>query len=333
MQREKEQEAAKEGVAVITYVDDWRGDNARTKRNPDSFYGNGQGRLPLPGAAPGADRGAEPQEAVHLPRRRKKVAQDDPGDDPAGEAAIRGDAILWGAPTFGQCEIGWRELQRACAGAAHFARNRMEVTFPSGGSVTFRSLDDPDNARGLTANGVVIDEAPLIQERAWYEVIRPIISDTDGWAMLMGTPKGKNFFWRESVSSKNRPDSVAFQAPTLGVRKSVVGSLERVPHPLENPFFKFEEAQLLADTMTEMTFQQEFLAQFVDSGGGVFRHITDAPSGELQDAGVRPGTTTSWAWTGASTTTSPSSSSSTSPPATPCPTPPSDHPGTSGRCR
>lgn len=203
----------------------------------------------------------------------------------AAEGGIRGDPILWGAPTFGQCEIGWRELQRACAGSARFARNRMEVTFPSGGIVTFRSLDDPDNARGLTANGVVIDEAPLIQERAWYEVIRPIISDTDGWAFLMGTPKGKNFFWRESVQAKNRPDSVAFQAPTLGVKKTVYGALERTPHELENPFFKFSEAQLLADTMTEQTFQQEFLAQFVDSGGGVFRHVTDAPRSKLQARG------------------------------------------------
>jgi hypothetical protein len=204
----------------------------------------------------------------------------------AGEAAIRGDPILWGAPTFGQCEIGWRELQRACAGAAHFARNRMEVTYPSGGSVTFRSLDDPDNARGLTAAGVVIDEAPLIQERAWYEVVRPIISDTEGWAVLMGTPKGKNFFWRESVQAKNRPDSIAFQAPTLGVKKGAFGALERQPHDLENPFFKFEEAQLLADTMTELTFSQEFLAEFVDSGGGVFRHVTDAPLAQLQQHGV-----------------------------------------------
>ena len=120
----------------------------------------------------------------------------------------------------------------------------------------------------------------------WYEVIRPIISDTDGWAFLMGTPKGKNFFWRESVQAPNRPDSVAFQAPTLGVRKGPHGDLQREHHPLENPFFKFEEAQLLADTMTEQTFQQEFLAQFVDSGGGVFRHITDAPACRLQDAGV-----------------------------------------------
>jgi hypothetical protein len=200
--------------------------------------------------------------------------------------AIRGEPILWGAPTFGQCEIGWRELQRACAGAASFARNRMEVTFPSGGTVTFRSLDDPDNARGLTAAGVVVDEAPLIQERAWYEVIRPIISDTDGWAVLMGTPKGKNFFWREFINAKNRQDSVAFQAPTLGVRKSAYGALERAPHPLENPFFKFEEAQLLADTMTESVFQQEFLAEFVDSGGGVFRHVTDAPLAKKQERAI-----------------------------------------------
>lgn len=204
----------------------------------------------------------------------------------AGEAAIQGDPILWGAPTFGQCEIGWREMQRACAGAAKFARNRMEVTFPSGATVTFRSLDDPDNARGLTAFGVVIDEAPLIQERAWYEVIRPIISDTDGWAVLMGTPKGRNFFWREFVQAKNRPDSVSFQAPTLGVKKGPYGALERVPHPLENPFFKFEEAQLLSDTMTEQVFQQEFLAEFVDDGGGVFRRITDAPQALLQERGL-----------------------------------------------
>jgi len=84
VQREKELEAAKEGVAVITYVDDWRGDASRSKRNPDSFYGNGQGRLPIPGAASGPDGGAAPPEAVHVPRGRKKVAQDDHGDDHRG---------------------------------------------------------------------------------------------------------------------------------------------------------------------------------------------------------------------------------------------------------
>lgn len=201
----------------------------------------------------------------------------------AGESAIHGEPILWGAPTFGQCEIGWREMQRACGGNAHFARNRMEVTFPGGGSVVFRSLDDPDNARGLTAYGVVIDEAPLVQERAWYEVIRPIISDTEGWAFLMGTPKGKNFFWREFVGARDRNDSVAFQAPTLGVRKTPSNGLERHPHPLENPHFAFREAVNLHHSMTSRVFDQEFLARFVDDGGGVFRRVGDAPVSTPQE--------------------------------------------------
>jgi hypothetical protein len=92
VQREKEEDAAKAGVAVITYVDDWRGDASRAKRNPDSYYGNGQGYLPqggttgqaevpVPGPPPGADRGDGAPPAVHLPRRRKAVAKDDHGDD------------------------------------------------------------------------------------------------------------------------------------------------------------------------------------------------------------------------------------------------------------
>jgi hypothetical protein len=104
VQREKEQEAAQNGVAVITYVDDWRGDNARGKRNPNSFYGNGQGYLPgfpgapgyqgspvpVPGAAPGADGGDAPAQAVHVPKRRKKVAKNHPGDDAGGGRGDQG---------------------------------------------------------------------------------------------------------------------------------------------------------------------------------------------------------------------------------------------------
>jgi hypothetical protein len=56
VQREREQEAAKDGVAVITYVDDWRGDAARSRRNQNSFYGNGQGALPsMPTPTPKAE--------------------------------------------------------------------------------------------------------------------------------------------------------------------------------------------------------------------------------------------------------------------------------------
>jgi hypothetical protein len=82
----------------------------------------------------------------------------------------------------------------------------------------FVSLDNPDNARGKTAFGAVIDEAAFVAEGAWYDVIRPMLSDCDGWALAMGTPNGRNWFWREHTAAAARDDSVAWQVPTLGVR-------------------------------------------------------------------------------------------------------------------
>ena len=60
----------------------------------------------------------------------------------------------------------------------------MTVTLPNAGRIVFRSLDNPDNARGHTADGVVIDEVGHIKPAAWYEVLRPMLIDTGGWGLL-----------------------------------------------------------------------------------------------------------------------------------------------------
>jgi hypothetical protein len=188
------------------------------------------------------------------------------------EHALRGKTILWGAPTFDQCNIGWTEMQKAAGAVADFRRSRMEVLFPTGGRVIFRSLDNPDNARGHTADGVIVDEAPIVPEQAWYDVLRPIISDTGGWALLMGTPKGRNWFWREWMAAGDAPDSSRWQVPTLGV-KIVEGRLTREPHALENPDFPFVEAERMYQSLPQRTFEQEFLAQFIEDAGLVFRGV------------------------------------------------------------
>ena len=199
----------------------------------------------------------------------------------AVEAALRGEQILWGAPTFDQCRIGWSEMYKAAGDVASFALGRMEVVFPGGGKVTFRSLDNPDNARGHTADGVVVDEAPKVKRAAWYEVLRPIISDTNGWALLGGTPNGRNWFWQEFTKAQDDDQSAAWSVPTLGVR-IVDGTLVRAPHPLENPDFSFAEAQRMYRTLPERIFRQEFLAEFIDEAGGVFRGVRDAATAAYQ---------------------------------------------------
>jgi hypothetical protein len=200
----------------------------------------------------------------------------------AAKAAGKGrEQILWCAPTYDQCRIGMFELHRASGGIAEFRYGRMEVEFPGGGRVVFRSLDDPDNARGHTAHGVVVDEAALVQEVAWYEVLRPIISDTGGWAVLAGTPQGRNWFWREWEAARGAGDSMAWAIPTLGVEIRE-GELIRRPHPLENPYFPFAEALRMFETQPELVFRQEFLADFVDESGGVFRGVEAAATATPQ---------------------------------------------------
>ena len=193
----------------------------------------------------------------------------------AVEGALKGQSLLWGAPTYDQCRVGWEEMREAAGGIATFNISRMEARFPSGGMVTFRSMDDPDNARGHTADGILLDEAGFIIERAWTEVLRPMISDTGGWVLAGGTPSGRNWFWREHEAATGRPDAVAWQVPTLGV-EIVDGQLLRKVHPLENPDFHFAEAQHLFNTLPARVFEQEFLAAFVDDAGGVFRGVAEA---------------------------------------------------------
>jgi len=193
----------------------------------------------------------------------------------AAEAAVRGSRILWGAPTFDQVRVGWSELRHGAATIAEFNQTFMTATFPSGGLITFRSLDNPDSARGHTADGIVIDESGDVHPDAWPEVLRPMLIDTGGWAWCVGSPRGLNWFWREWLEASQSPsnsDSISWQAPTLGCAVTDRG-LVRSPHPLENPTISYSEIESAWATMTQRTFNQEILAQFVEGGGGVFRRL------------------------------------------------------------
>jgi len=140
------------------------------------------------------------------------------------------------------------------------------------GRLLFRSLDNPDNARGLTVDGVILDEAAYIPEEAWEKVIRPMLMDTNGWAILMGTPNGRNWFWRAWGSLAYSPESTCWQIPTLGCSIQE-GMLVRTEHPLENPDVPFVELQRMFASMSERAFRQEILAEFIEDAGSVFRNL------------------------------------------------------------
>lgn len=206
----------------------------------------------------------------------------------AVEASLQGQHVLWGAPTFDQVRVGFEETKHAAAGVALFNESRMTAKFPGGGLVLYRSLDNPDNARGHTADGVIIDEAADVDPLAWREVLRPMLIDTNGWLLAGGTPKGYNWLYQEFELAKLRADSVAIQAPTLGYRIDEQGQIHRESHPLENPDIPFDEIRQLweatcpllpdgtRDQANAYTFHQEIGALFsAVPGGQVFNTWSD----------------------------------------------------------
>lgn len=198
------------------------------------------------------------------------------------EGCLKGQRLIWGAPTFDQVRIGLEELTYAWQGSGKINLGRMTAQLGNG-TIYFRSMDSADNVRGYSADGVVIDEAGFIKRGVYHDVLRPMLMDTDGWLLAKGTPNGRNWFWREWQRSVDDENAMRWQIPSLG---AVIGEngLERKPHPLENPHINFSEIEHLYNTSPERTFRQEILAEFLEDGGGVFRGVMRAVDDDvLQD--------------------------------------------------
>jgi phage terminase large subunit len=70
------------------------------------------------------------------------------------------------------------------------------VEYPNGARVRLYGADNYDRMRGLYNDGVTIDEPAQMDPRAWPEVIRPTLSDYNGWGTFIGTPKGRDWFYK-----------------------------------------------------------------------------------------------------------------------------------------
>jgi hypothetical protein len=97
-------------------------------------------------------------------------------------------------------EIAWEYLKRFAQPATtdkNEAELWVEVRSRGGRSrIRIHGADNPDRLRGAYLDGGVLDEYADMRPSVWGEVIRPMLTDRKGWATFIGTPKGKNEFWR-----------------------------------------------------------------------------------------------------------------------------------------
>jgi len=175
-------------------------------------------------------------------------------------AALKGQRIWWIAPTYQEGLEGWRYLLKLVARIPNVGVHQVGLTvnFPGGGSIQVKTADNPDNLRGAGLDGVVFDEAAVMNAMVWELVIRPALADKQGWALFISTPQHFNWFYDLWARGQDDayPDWASWQLPTW-----------------DNPFIAEGEIEAARGEMTEEDFEQEFGASFTAVGGAVFRTL------------------------------------------------------------
>jgi len=111
-------------------------------------------------------------------------------------AAMRGQRVFWVGKVHHQSEKVRRDakeiLKHVSSSVVRWRDvDKMMIT-ANGGEIHFRSADKPDNLRGDGLHGAVLDEADFMDRATWFDAIRPALSDKQGWAMFLSTPKRMN---------------------------------------------------------------------------------------------------------------------------------------------
>lgn len=119
------------------------------------------------------------------------------------DAALRCDKpnprFAYIAPFYSQAkDIAWAYVKQygTLIPGAEVNESELRLDLPNEGRVRLYGADNYDRLRGLYFDGVVLDEYADMDPNVWPQVIRPALSDRRGWATFIGTPKGKNDFWR-----------------------------------------------------------------------------------------------------------------------------------------
>jgi hypothetical protein len=179
--------------------------------------------------------------------------------DIAGE---RGGLFAWIAPTYYIAERGQKALALIGGDFVKFrGQNPVRANFTGAGGpveILFLSADNPDTILGDGFDGVIVDEAARIERSVWEMNIRPALADRQGWAVLISTPRARNWFFDFHTRGRD-------PAETLYRSYSFTSA--------DNPYFPKEEWDEAKRTTPADIFRQEYEAQFLEDSAGVFRNL------------------------------------------------------------
>jgi hypothetical protein len=145
----------------------------------------------------------------------------------------------------------------------------LTLTCHNHARMSFRSLDDPERARGPGLDWAWLDEARKIAEKAWNTLL-PALIDKRGTAWVTTSPNGFDWTYKR------------FYLPAYEMDPGFWACKYKT---LDNPAIDASEVIAAKKQLDPLFYQQEFEADFVSFAGAVFGNLIDAsviPRGEIR---------------------------------------------------
>lgn len=181
------------------------------------------------------------------------------------KARKRNQMIWWVAPTYKVVKRGYKEILRQLPPNVLAAPAPPETNFDAGRSVIlkfkngthleFYSAERPEGMLGEGVDFAVLDEAALMPNHIWEQVVRPTLMDRQGEALMISTPRGRNWFYRAFKRGQNpdEPSWASWQFPSW-----------------TNEYLPPGEIEDMKRDLPQVLYEQEVEAKFLAAGSNVF---------------------------------------------------------------
>lgn len=135
-----------------------------------------------------------------------------------------------------------------------------KIWFLGGGQVDFWAMENPESGQGFKYYRAIVDEAAKASafKRAWEETIRATLTDYKGDAYIMSRPK-PNCYFKELEDKHTGKKNWGFYHFTT----------------YDNPYIDNSEVDEAKEDLDPRTFEQEYLAEYVDPTAKYFFYTFD----------------------------------------------------------
>jgi len=182
------------------------------------------------------------------------------------KAAAEPNRLVWYvAPSYRMArQIVWDKLKKKLIDlnwVVKYNETDLHLILKNGSKICLRGADHSDSLRGVGIDFLVLDECADIDKKAWTEVLRPTLSDTQGSALFTGTPKGLGN-WLHDIYINARTDQehwASFQFTTLDGGQ--------VPQ---------DEIDQARKDLDDRTYRQEYMASFETYSGQVYYNFSES---------------------------------------------------------